>query len=93
MLHEEVVDDPLTAPKLIPKNLGPSSFFAALLLPECKPKNQNRGGLGTRLGSYMEALAKQQNCQNWGWAVAQIWALAPVATMKYSTIVMLSSKW
>ena len=28
------------------------------------------------VGSYTENLEKQQNCQNWEWALAQVWALA-----------------
>ena len=28
------------------------------------------------VGSYTENLEKPQNCQNWGWVLARVWALA-----------------
>ena len=28
------------------------------------------------VGGYTENLKKPQNCQNWGWALALVWALA-----------------
>ena len=33
------------------------------------------------VGGYTENLKKAENCQTWGWALAQVWALA--VTIRY----------